>query len=41
MLSNDPLENVKSKFNNEIKKEAVFVLFSKKYFFESLSEIIY
>ena len=30
----DPLENVKSKFNNESIKRNVFVLFSIKYFFD-------
>ena len=33
----EPLENVKSKFINEIISKKVFVLFSIKYFLESLS----
>ena len=35
--TNDPLEKVKSKFNNESKSKHVFDLFSIKYFFASLA----
>ena len=34
---NDPLEKVKSKFINEIISSNVFVLFSNKYLYESLT----